>query len=449
MYQEFRLLAFASTMNGLMLLAGFLAVASGLQVHPPHHTCLNDGRLEPISKDAVGAQMSHQALFWETAWKMQDTAQDVSEQQLEKCGSCGPKAAGDAVKLLQSTDGSTSSAVKFGYMFSWIPAVKRMLGAKAWRKVTQARTSALKKVYRVAASGENEQSRNERAQHHLLSALKGLEVEHEVVTPASEMEMMAAVSGRHVAEYMTNRFDHSGEKELSDRLRAYTTHQNLLERIHKDNPDGEDLYVVVDDGASLLHNWHVQLLKTIPEDWDLLILGHSDPPRCEDRINEVFEVRAPAWTEEKTGQFYGQIHAYAVRPKSVPRILEQMRSLPVMDIGHALLSLHKEGVKVKDSTEFHWSWGAHVYALHKPVALSTEMAKDMMHEDISKVIHQEAALRKIEEELKVERHGDPARGNEDKIHRRHRQDVAIRKVQDEISKKRWELELKKAMHSHH
>lgn len=433
-------------MNGLALLAGALSAASALQVHPEKNTCLHDNRLDPIHKDAVKTQFTHQALYWETAWKMQDTAQDVTEEQLELCGSCGPRAAGDAVKMLQSTDGSTSSAVRFGYMFSWIPAVKSMLGAKAWRKLTQAKTSALKKVYRIAPSGENAQQLNARAEHHLQAALKNLEVAHEVVKPAGEMEMMDAVSGRHVADFMRVQYSQSA---LSERLRAYTTHQKLLERIYRDDPDGEDLYVVVDDGASLLRDWHMQLLKAIPEDWDLLILGHSDPPRCEDRVNEVFEVRAPAWSEEKTARFYGQIHAYAVRPKSVPRILEQMRSLPVMEVEHALLSLHKEGVKVKDSTELHWSWGAHVYALQKPVAVSMEMAQDILHQDLSKVVHEEAALRMIEEELETERQGKPAHGDHGMIQHRHKQDVAVQKIHDEISKKRWELEIRKTMHSHH
>merc|ERR1719159_821518 len=105
--------------------------------------------------------------------------------------------------------------------------------------------------------------------------------------------------------------------------------------------------MILEDDAIPDQDWHSKLKKImpqVPKDWDMIRIGYGTDSnlRCEDKINEDwYENRAPTRSKGNDKAFYPGNTAYVVRPQTIPAILKQMSTMPVLDVDGTMIS--KEG----------------------------------------------------------------------------------------------------------
>merc|ERR1719247_3968175 len=74
-------------------------------------------------------------------------------------------------------------------------------------------------------------------------------------------------------------------------------------------------------------------------------------------------------TKDGTHLYNGNL-GYIVRPKSIPAILEQAKSLEIFDVDGVLMSLHTESKSAgEDGRNYYSSWGAHTYYLSESLVM--------------------------------------------------------------------------------
>merc|ERR1719159_1212175 len=144
---------------------------------------------------------------------------------------------------------------------------------------------------------------------------------------------------------------------------VYLSHARLLKKILSEhqNSTGNDMYLILEDDAILQPDWYAKFMKILPnapKDWDMLRIGYGTDSnlRCEDKINnDWYENRAPTRNKGNDKAFYAGNTAYIVRPQSIPTILKQLSSMPVLDVDGTMIS--KEGgmrvYGVSDPLVFH------------------------------------------------------------------------------------------------
>merc|ERR1719152_281019 len=144
---------------------------------------------------------------------------------------------------------------------------------------------------------------------------------------------------------------------------VYLSQARLLKKIMNEhqNATNNEMYLIVEDDAILQPDWHAKLMKilpNVPKDWDMLRIGYGTDSnlRCEDKINnDWYENRAPTRNKGNDKAFYAGNTAYIVRPQSIPTILKQLSSMPVLDVDGTMIS--KEGgmrvYGVSDPLVFH------------------------------------------------------------------------------------------------
>lgn len=310
---------------------------------------------EPQAKRAADGKEDRLKLLARDAknvWKMARTYNEIPSEELEDCGSCD----------LSENEWQTDSKGKK----TLVNAALSLSRKRGQRPVEW------KKIYYINL--DDAVDRKNRLMQDLSTWSQGIPIQRFPAINRAQAKTfnMSHFTDQGFAKYVNN----YGEKSKWGTVAVYLSHASLLEKIHREDPQGEGLYVILEDDAKLLHNdwWkrHVETLiqdRKVPEDWDMLKIGFWGSTRCQDFVSEeVLEANAPGWSLKDGTNLYGGNVAYIVRPKSVPVILEQLRGQDVHDIDGAFMSLHKEGIATgDDDLKYYWSWGAHTYALKQPV----------------------------------------------------------------------------------
>merc|ERR1719321_181014 len=143
---------------------------------------------------------------------------------------------------------------------------------------------------------------------------------------------------------------------------VYLSHTRLLKQImneHKNETNA--MYLILEDDSILQPDWYAKFMKilpTVPKDWDMLRIGYGTDGnfRCEDKVNQDwYENRAPTRNKGNDKAFYPGNTAYLVRPQTIPTILKQLSTMPVLDVDGTMIS--KEGgmrvYGVSDALAFH------------------------------------------------------------------------------------------------
>lgn len=122
----------------------------------------------------------------------------------------------------------------------------------------------------------------------------------------------------------------------------------VLEHILKTDEDGANgtsIYMVLEDDATISHQWQEQLpqiLRHTPANWDMLRIGFWGRSRSSDKVNDyIYTINPPG-----CGVYAGNT-GYLVRPKSIPHILDVMRSASVGSIENTFMY----PVMMEDGTE--------------------------------------------------------------------------------------------------
>merc|ERR1719335_505890 len=143
---------------------------------------------------------------------------------------------------------------------------------------------------------------------------------------------------------------------------VYLSHARLLKKImneHKNETNA--MYLILEDDSILQPDWYAKFMKvlpTVPKDWDMLRIGYGTDGnlRCEDKVNnDWYENRAPTRSKGNDKAFYPGNTAYLVRPQSIPTILKQLSTMPVLDVDGAMIS-KDDGMRVygvSDPLVFH------------------------------------------------------------------------------------------------
>jgi len=133
---------------------------------------------------------------------------------------------------------------------------------------------------------------------------------------------------------------------------VYLSHARLLKKIMDDHKNETNaMYLIMEDDAIVQPDWHAKFMKILPDvpkDWDMIRIGYGTDSnlRCEDKINKNwYENRAPTRSKGNDKAFYAGNTAYLVRPQSIPTILRQLSSMPILDVDGTMIS-KEDGMRV-------------------------------------------------------------------------------------------------------
>lgn len=129
---------------------------------------------------------------------------------------------------------------------------------------------------------------------------------------------------------------------------VFLSHLSIWERILAEKlgkPGHEDdLYLILEDDAQFMPAWEHRLRSVmceVPEDWDVLRLGTWGSKRRQDYVTQrVARAKGP-FKEKIKGKnniFYAGMHAVVVRPRTLPRLVDYMRSRLITDIDEMVTS---------------------------------------------------------------------------------------------------------------
>jgi len=122
---------------------------------------------------------------------------------------------------------------------------------------------------------------------------------------------------------------------------VYYSHARLLKKIYEEDPEGEDIYMIMEDDCIITEDWKNHLYgmmdkKKLPQEWDLLRMAYWGQVRDGDcSTDQVYEMRVANDDSSYNGNLI-----YAVRPKSIPAILASLRDHPIGHIDGLLVSRH-------------------------------------------------------------------------------------------------------------
>merc|ERR1719281_1247588 len=126
---------------------------------------------------------------------------------------------------------------------------------------------------------------------------------------------------------------------------VYLSHARLLKKIAEEHQNAtNEMYLILEDDAIVQPDWHSKFMKvlaTAPKDWDMLRIGYGTDAnmRCEDKVNnDWYENRGPTRTKGNDKAFYAGNTAYLVRPQTIPAILKQLSTMPVLDVDGTMIS---------------------------------------------------------------------------------------------------------------
>jgi len=165
--------------------------------------------------------------------------------------------------------------------------------------------------------------------------------------PAFKPEQMGAIVGKNATEftdvkggYPVNQYN---KQTMWSAVAVYYSHARLLKKIYEEDPEGEDIYMIMEDDSIITEDWKNHLYglmdkKKLPQDWDLLRMAYWGGVREGDCVtDQVFEMR----DMDDHSSYNGNL-IYAVRPKSIPMILSSLRNKPIGHIDGLLISRHDE-----------------------------------------------------------------------------------------------------------
>jgi GR25 family glycosyltransferase involved in LPS biosynthesis len=123
------------------------------------------------------------------------------------------------------------------------------------------------------------------------------------LTNHTELEIFEATNGQEMFTFESN-------KRMKGHFGCWDSHRRLLEKI-KD--EGNNMTLVCEDDCEFISEEVAEYLDQLPEDWDLLYLGgvNQDIP---EQFSEKLEYAKNIL----------QTHAYIVRDKFVPTLLETL-----------------------------------------------------------------------------------------------------------------------------
>jgi GR25 family glycosyltransferase involved in LPS biosynthesis len=117
---------------------------------------------------------------------------------------------------------------------------------------------------------------------------------------------------------------------------VYLSHLSLMDQILLENRYGDPdaLFLILEDDAKLQLGWvqmFDQIRNEVPSDWDILRLGTWGAIRAEDQISiNIAEARAPFKANNHI--YYPGMHAVVVRPRTLPRVIDALKTHPLIDI---------------------------------------------------------------------------------------------------------------------
>lgn len=267
--------------------------------------------------DAIKERHRAAAKTLETRWKMPHAVARLSEDEINKCGSCG------GIGTLQER---TVAASQHSY--------------------------ELKEIFYV--NPKRAKDRRHHMERFLNETARGYKTTRWPGITQNE------ISEKAIKEF-TSLGRRSNAKHDDTVVACYLSQARLLKHIQQQDPEGEGLYVVLEDDVKGKKDWvkrmMVLLNQWVPEDWDIFKFGYNqmDLSKGVHPVNKCIK--------EWSGWIYGN-HGYVIRPKSIPRILEVLAAKGVMDIDGAMQSHHEEFMRRDPSTglEHYKSNGAVVYA---------------------------------------------------------------------------------------
>jgi len=127
----------------------------------------------------------------------------------------------------------------------------------------------------------------------------------------------------------------------------HISNYQVMEKIMKEDPEGEQPYMILEDDSQLIPDWQPKLkrvLENTPAEWDIIRIGYWGYARCGDKENDLlYAVQPPAKDVKALGEahFYSGNTGYIVRPKSIPRILDIMRNSSFASIENVLMYPHR------------------------------------------------------------------------------------------------------------
>jgi len=344
-------------------------------------TCRDEPTQHTAVMEGFKAREDILALSKNSQWKMRETYNALDASQLKDCGSCEFEK-----KHFKKMEGKKGLQMR-----------QSLADPEKIKKETKMDTTTnveWKKIYYINL--DQSVDRKNKLMYHSDKWTNGIPLErYPAFTRQRAKEFnISHFTPKGIAGYMEEVWGDGGKWGTTA---VFLSHVTLLEKIWKEDPNGEGLYVILEDDAEVgdpdwknkVENMFRQ--KKVPEDWDMLKIGYWGAKRCQDYVSdEILEARAPGFSPDGKEAFYGGNVAYIVRPKSVPMILEQLRGSELYDVDGATMSLHKEGTTADevDGLKYHWSWGAHTYVTKNPLVWGglgkeTLRLKDAGHEKVA------------------------------------------------------------------
>jgi len=133
------------------------------------------------------------------------------------------------------------------------------------------------------------------------------------------------------------------------------SHRHLYKKIFEEDPDGDDIYIVLEDDSSFHDDWKEQLanlLRVIPNDWNAISGAWWHNMRCKDVINEQLALAVhPMWTEvermpvsndaytDQRQAWYAGTGMVILSPRRLRPLLDRLDKSPVADSDMALMSI--------------------------------------------------------------------------------------------------------------
>jgi len=123
------------------------------------------------------------------------------------------------------------------------------------------------------------------------------------------------------------------------------SHRHLYRKILEEDPDGDGIYIVMEDDIMLNDDWQEHLallLKNIPDDWNAIIGAWCCNLRCTDLVNEhMAHVLSPMLTEGSwPALWYGGSGMVVLSPRRLRPLMERLDTSPVEQSDVILTSIN-------------------------------------------------------------------------------------------------------------
>eukprot|EP00746_Dinoflagellata_sp_MGD_P095190 gnl/MRDRNA2_/MRDRNA2_38131_c0_seq1.p1 gnl/MRDRNA2_/MRDRNA2_38131_c0~~gnl/MRDRNA2_/MRDRNA2_38131_c0_seq1.p1 ORF type:complete len:439 (-),score=87.74 gnl/MRDRNA2_/MRDRNA2_38131_c0_seq1:309-1625(-) len=274
-----------------------------------------------------------EAMTPDRRWKMKDTLVALTDEDIANCGTCNG-------------------------IREEIYNVKK---DRIWNHADMQPRYTISKIFYINPSFAS--GRRKRIEQRLQNTTKGYWIPIQRWNAATRGD----ASPQAIAEF-TRKGIQAYVGDNKGTVAVYLSHARLLKAIYNSDPDGEDVYIIFEDDASLPQGWPdkvLGLLETnVPEDWDIFKFGYD--PHSQGTSKR--EYRISQCVKEAHGTENG-LQAYAVRPKSIPKLLDQLRSQQLYDVDGALHGSYRQIHKVNETTgqTMYSSKGLNLYKSLAPI----------------------------------------------------------------------------------